>query len=133
MSKCYERSTTKFFLAIRGVGNDTDLTAADWDLIDLAARVDEEVAELRHLSERLVKSMNSWAADLGRPTWGQTCPLTNGSVTEMAFRSGKLDGTKETLFRTLRRISERVSEPGAVNIDARRAAFTVWREEIADP
>lgn len=133
MTKTYERSTRKFFLTIRGVDNDTILTAADWDLIDLAARVDEEVADLRHLSERLVKSMNSWSEELGRPTWGQTCPLVDGSITEMVFRSGKLDGTKETLFRTLRRISERFPEPGTLNIEARREAFTVWREEITDP
>jgi len=127
-TKTYERATTRFFLTLRGAASVNDLPSADWDIIDLAHRIDREVEDIRRASAKLAKDMAYWTTQIGGTNWSQSCPLTSSTVAEIPFRAGRLDGSKETLFLTLRRMA---GGPGSSGSDEGKAAFKTWADEAA--
>lgn len=134
-ARTYERATTQFFLTLRGAASVNDLPGADWDVIDLAHRIDREVEDIRRASAQLAKAMAYWTTQIGGTNWSQSCPLTSGHIAEIPYRAGKLDGAKETLFLTLRRIGGdtrvRVDPNGDRHEVDGKAAFKTWTEEAA--
>ena len=115
----YEAATTKFLLNLRGVASVNVLPAEDWSLLDAAVNIDDTITDLRDAAARIARDMTRWAEDLIRrdvPSF----PIHN--ATELAFRTGKLEAMKGSLYVTLRRL-DKTTDPELV-------AFKAWVEEV---
>lgn len=120
--KSYEVATTKFLLNLRGVASVSGLALEDWSLLDAAVNIDDTIFHLRDASRRLARDMARWAEDLGLPTSNQSFPIHN--PTDLAFRAGKLDAMKGSLYMTLRRLNKAA--------DPTLTAFKAWVDAVSD-
>jgi hypothetical protein len=118
--KSYEAATTKFLLNLRGVASVNDLPAEDWSLLDAAVNIDDTITDLRDAAARIARDMTRWAEDLVVRRDVPSFPIHN--TTELAFRTGKLDAMKGSLYVTLRRL-DKTTDPELV-------AFKAWVEEV---
>lgn len=118
--KSYEVATTKFLLNLRGVASINDLAHEDWSLLDAAANIDDTITDLRDAAARIARDMTRWAEDLVVRRDVPSFPIHN--TTELAFRTGKLDAMKGSLYVTLRRL-DKTTDPELV-------AFKAWVEEV---
>ena len=118
--KSYEAATTKFLLNLRGVASINDLAHEDWSLLDAAANIDDTITDLRDAAARIARDMTRWAEDLVVRRDVPSFPIHN--TTELAFRTGKLDAMKGSLYVTLRRL-DKTTDPELV-------AFKAWVEEV---
>ena len=106
--KIYETATTKFLLNLRGVSDVNNLPAEDWSLLDAAVNIDDTITDLRDAAARIARDMTRWAEDLYVRRDVPSFPIHN--ATELAFRTGKLDAMKASLYTTLRRLGK-VADP----------------------
>ena len=118
--KSYEVATTKFLLNLRGVASINDLAHEDWSLLDAATNIDDTITDLRDAAARIARDMTRWAEDLVVRRDVPSFPIHN--TTELAFRTGKLDAMKGSLYVTLRRL-DKTTDPELV-------AFKAWVEEV---
>jgi len=118
--KIYEAATTRFLLNLRGVASVNNLPAEDWSLLDAAVNIDDTITDLRDAAARIARDMTRWAEDLYVRRDVPSFPIHN--ATELAFRTGKLDAMKGSLYVTLRRLGK-VADPELV-------AFKTWAEEV---
>ena len=118
--KNYEVATTKFLLNLRGVASVNDRPAEDWSLLDAAVNIDDTITDLRDAAARIARDMTRWAEDLVVRRDVPSFPIHN--ATELAFRTGKLDAMKGSLYVTLRRLDK--------TTDPELMAFKAWVEEV---